>query len=163
MVRTEVFVFQAWRFLRKICEEQRSIPSPLILSRLFNILKIVAESFLSCARLESLSFTFGAQARSIGKNHHGSRFSGNRRNGVSRLGSMVCHPARHDIEFSWIHASAGRRAVRVPDCLRRTAGRNWTRFSLAAVPTVRQRASAVSVPLDSWMLGCLSDAQFRAL
>ena len=76
---------------------------------------------------------------------------------------MVCHLARHDIEFSGFHASAGRRAVRVPDCLWRIAGRDRTRISLAAVPSVRHCPSAVSVRFDSWMSGYLSNSQFRAL
>ena len=76
---------------------------------------------------------------------------------------MVRHFARDDIEFSGFYASAGRRAVGVPDSLRRTAGRDRTRFSLAAVPSVRHCPSAVSVRFDSWLSGCLSDSQFRAL
>ena len=76
---------------------------------------------------------------------------------------MVRHLARHDIEVSWLHPSARRWAIRVPDRLRRIAGRDWTRFSLADVPSVRYCPSAVSVSLDSWMSGSLSDAQFRAL
>ena len=76
---------------------------------------------------------------------------------------MVRHLARHDIEVSWFHPSARLRAVRVPDRLRRIAGRDRTRFSLADVPSFRHSPSAVSVSFDSWMSGSLSDAQFRAL
>lgn len=76
---------------------------------------------------------------------------------------MVRHLARDDIEFSGFHTSAGRRAVRVPDCLWRTATGHWTRFSLAPVPSVRNPPSTISVPFDSWMSGYLPDSQFRAL
>lgn len=76
---------------------------------------------------------------------------------------MVCHHARQDLEVGWLYASDWCRAVRVPDCLRRTASGHWTRFSLAAVPSVRHCPSAVSVRFDSWMSGYLSDSQFRAL